>query len=126
MSMRTRPSGFATFLSLLRASRRFGAGLLLTLLLTLAGCDKKTQRAEVTAKDYVAAAPKDGTPLTDERQLDHERWLINVEMDDRRRTHVDVTPEAWRALKVGDRVQVDYEQGRYTGTLWGRRLEKLP
>ena len=98
----------------------------MVLLLFLAGCDKKTQKAQVTAKDYAAAAPKDGTPLTDERQLDHERWMILVMMGNRRRTEVEVTPEVWKTLRVGDQVEVDYDEGRYTGTIWGSRLVKLP
>ena len=40
-----------------------------------------------------------------------------VEVDNRLRTHVDVTPEEWQALKAGDRVRVNYEQGKYTGTI---------
>ena len=94
-------------------------------LLLLGGCNKKMQKAAVLSKDYVAAASKD-QPLTDERQLDHERWLIYVEMDNRRRAQVDVTPDQWRDLKVGDRVRVNYDEGKYTGTIWGSRLEKIP
>ena len=90
----------------------------------LSGCDKKTQKAEVVSKQHVPAA-KAGEALTDERQLNEERWLINVEMDNRLRTHVDVTPEEWRTFKVGDRVRVNLEQGQYTGTIWGRKLEKM-
>ncbi len=126
MFMQIQTSGSALLPGLLPARRLFSLALALVMFLTLAGCDKKTQRAEVTAKDSVAAAPKDGTPLTNERQLDHERWLIHVMMSNRLRTQVEVTPEMWKSLKVGDRVQVNYEQGRYTGAIWSSRLVKLP
>ena len=63
-TMRVRPSRVAAMTALLAGRRLLGACFALALLPLLAGCEKKTQKAGVTFKDYVPAA-KPGEPLTD-------------------------------------------------------------
>ena len=60
----------------------------------------------------------------DPRALDHEQWIVNVEMVwDRRRIEVRVEEPRWNALQIGDRVKVTYKVGKYTGTVWESRIE---
>lgn len=84
--------------------------------LCCAGCTKKTQPAVVIAKDYIPAHVEGAE--YQERQTDHERWLVRVEMEDGRKAEADLEPERWKALNMGDRVQAKYSEGNYTGTIW--------
>lgn len=60
----------------------------------------------------------------DPRAVDHEQWIVNVEMvKDLRRIDVRVDQPRWDALKVGDRVKVTYKTGKYTGTVWDSEIE---
>ncbi len=90
--------------------------LLLAAGLGLAGCTKKSQPAVVLSKDYIPAHVE-GTPYQ-ERQVDRERWLVRVEMEDGRKADADIDADLWQTLKVGDRVRAEYTQGNYTGSIW--------
>ena len=60
----------------------------------------------------------------DPRASDHEQWIVNVEMArDLRRIELRADQPQWAALKVGDRVQVTYKIGKYTGTVWDARIQ---
>jgi len=95
----------------------------LVLVLCFAGCDKKGGEAVVLEKEYIPAAPTD-QPIQDEKQLSTEQWKVLVEMRaDLRKVNVSVEPAQWEKLKPGDKVNVRYSQGRYTGTIWSSELK---
>ena len=93
-------------------------------LLGLAACEKKVENAIVTGKERIPAAPATGV-VQDERQVSHERWLIEVTMENGRRASVDVEKRQWDALKVGNRVRMRFSEGEYSHTIWSADLEKL-
>ena len=136
-----------------RAPRRRFFFPLLGCVLLLTGCWKKSGDAIVIGKEYVpareivatsnespspsaTAAPvndetvQDATggttePAVDPRAIDREQWIVNVEMvADRRKIDVCVEAPEWNALKEGDRVQVAYREGKYTGTVWSAKITK--
>ena len=122
-------------------------------LLTFAGCWKKSGEAVVIAKAYVPASAASETPTaspangqvpspTDEatpknsanddstappvdpRATSSEQWIVSVQMiADLRRIDVRVEQPQWNALKEGDRVQIAYRQGKYTGTVWSAEIK---
>jgi hypothetical protein len=99
----------------------FGA-LAAALLLLLASCEKKGGEAVVLSKEHVAPALADAKELK-EGQTSQEQWKIVVEMrGDLRKVNVLVKPEEWERLKAGDRVNVRYSQGKYTGTIWSSEI----
>jgi hypothetical protein len=102
--------------------RRGTRMVVLALMLAVSGCTKKSQNAVVVGKEHIAAH----VPGTDykEREMDHEQWLVKVQMEDRRVNDAPVEKEQWQSLKVGDRVRVRYSQGNYTGTVWAIDIEK--
>ena len=97
------------------------AGIALCVLLT--ACEKKGGEGVVLAKEYIPAAAPD-QPVLKEHQTSHEQWKVNVEMRaDLRKVDVLVKPAEWEKLKVGDRVNVSYSQGKYTGTIWSSEIK---
>ncbi|MGI9087461.1 MAG: hypothetical protein ACR2HH_06955 [Chthoniobacterales bacterium] len=61
---------------------------------------------------------------TDARAVDHEQWIATVRMvADGRLVDVRLTQERWDKLKTGDRVQVKYREGKYTGTVWSSEID---
>jgi hypothetical protein len=68
---------------------------------------------------------EDETPATqDPRANDHEQWIVNVRMiDNGRQIDVRVDQPQWDKLKEGDRVQVAYRVGKYTGTVWWSEIK---
>lgn len=103
--------------------------LVALLLLGFPGCNSKEGEATVLTKEYIPAALADqtvkdqkGTPH--EQQTTPEQWKIMVEMRaDLRKVDLLVEPAEWQKLKVGDRVNVRYSQGKYTGTVWHSELK---
>ena len=96
---------------------------LLVLVVMLAfGCAKKSQKAVVLAKEHIPAHVE-GTEYQ-ERQTDHEQWLVKVEMEGGRKAEAPVDEAQWQSLKVGDRVHASYSEGKYTGTIWAIDLRK--
>ena len=64
-------------------------------------------------------------PSVDPRALDHEQWIVRVEMAaDLKKIEVPVEPAQWEKLKPGDRVHVSYREGKYTGTVWSAELKE--
>lgn len=116
-------------------SRWFCILLLVTgmTLLGLAGCRKKSGDAIVIGKEYFPASQIEVTPNEAESPAPTvsptpvtiaERWIVHVEMVyDLRKVNVDIAKARWEALKEGDRVQVTYREGKYTGTVWSAELE---
>jgi hypothetical protein len=94
-----------------------------------AGDDKQTPAP-------VGASPADGAPAVDQsgvvnekasvenpRATDREQWIVSVKMiDDNRWIDVPVERPQWEKLQEGDRVQVVYREGKYTGTVWSAEI----
>ncbi len=93
----------------------------LALAVSLTACARKSQDAVVTGKEYVPA--QTGTTAIADNQLDHEQWIVEVEMANRLKGSVPVEHARWESLKMGDKVKVSYSQGKYTGTIWGIEIQ---
>jgi hypothetical protein len=79
---------------------------------------------EVTVDGYVMKPEVRGTSR-DPRALKDEQWRVKVRMiSDGRTFSVQADQSEFDKLKKGDRIQVRYHVGKYTGTLWGAELEK--
>ena len=138
---------------------RFFALAGLIVLLSLAGCSKKSGEAIVLKKDFVPARPASASPnesqattaaepvqapaeedavstetttaeeetsgpALDARAVDHEQWIVTVELvADLKKIDVRVEPAQWEKLKPGDHVHLSYRQGKYTGTVWSAELK---
>jgi len=76
----------------------------------------------VIAKDYIPARVEGAE--YQERQTDHDRWLVRIEMTNGRKAEADLEPEQWKALNIGDRVRAHYAEGKYTGTIWTVELHQ--
>jgi len=73
---------------------------------------------EITVGPYIMKAADRGTSR-DPRALAHEQWIAKVKMiTDGRQFNVHVDQARWEKLKDGERVNVSYKQGKYTGTVW--------
>ena len=95
----------------------------LLLLLVLGGCEKKSGKAVVIGKDYVAAM-KQGEEVKDERATNHEQWIVEVRMlDNSRAISVLADRGQWERLRENDRVKVAYRTGKYTGTIWDAEIK---
>ena len=74
------------------------------------------------SKEHVEAAAPDAKELK-EGQTSQEQWKVLVEMrSDLRKVRVLVEPAEWERLKAGDRVNVQFSQGKYTGTIWSSEI----
>ena len=83
--------------------------------------DEQTPGAGIITED---SGPEVRGTNKDPRAVDHEQWIVSVEMvNDLRRIEVRVDQPRWEALKVGDRVKVTYKTGKYTGTVWDSEIE---
>ncbi|HEX4696407.1 MAG TPA: hypothetical protein VH254_01920 [Candidatus Udaeobacter sp.] len=79
---------------------------------------------EITVDGYVMRPEVRGTSR-DPRALKEEQWRVNVRMiSDGRTFNVQADLSQFDKLKAGDRVQVRYHVGKYTGTVWGAELDK--
>lgn len=78
---------------------------------------------EITVDQYVMKKGARGTSL-DPRAMDHEQWIVKVRtIEDGRRFSVQTDQPKWDKLKEGDRVQVSYRIGKYTGTVWASEID---
>ena len=122
------------------------------LLCGVAGCEKRRGEALVLGKEHIAAAEatSNETPAVEQRAMDDdeitvdgyvmkadvrgasrdpralkdEQWLVKVRMVDGARIfNVPAEPSQFARLKEGDRVQVSYRVGKYTGTVWAAEIE---
>ncbi len=97
------------------------------LLVAFAGCNTKTQDAVVLSKEFIPAqiiAENGPAPEQSERAVQHDQWLVHIQMADRFLADVNVEQPQWVALRVGDKVEAIYAQGKYTGTIWRVELRK--
>jgi hypothetical protein len=95
--------------------------IFLAALFCLAGCESKTGEAIVIDKEYIAAATEE--TKSQARVLDHEQWIVKVQMTaDRRRVEVHVDQPEFDKIKVGHRLRVTYHEGKYTHTIWGAEI----
>lgn len=153
----------------LPAGSGFVAGLIL--ILSLAGCAKKSELAVVLEKEHIAAreippspspqqsaspiapTPEPAEVVLEERELrelgedeivvdtyvmkkadrgtsrdprarDDEQWIVEVQLvHGGRRFNVHTDRSRWEKLKIGDRINVSYREGKYTGTVWSAEIK---
>ncbi len=78
---------------------------------------------EVVVNGYVMHQDVRGTSR-DPRAGPHESWLVRVQFISGGRTMtVHADQEQYEKLKPGDRVDVSYREGKYTGTVWGSEIK---
>jgi hypothetical protein len=78
---------------------------------------------EIAVEGYVMKPEVRGTSR-DPRALQHEQWLVKVQMVDNGRTfQVPADQAKWEKLRENDRVKVRYRTGKYTGTVWAAEIE---
>jgi len=96
----------------------------IVVLLGVAGGVKKGGEAVVIAREYIPAAPA-GEAVRQEHQLSEEQWRVLVEIRaDLRKVNVLMQRAEWEKLRVGERVNVRYSQGKYTGTIWSSEIKE--
>ena len=79
---------------------------------------------EITVDGYVMKSEVCGTSR-DPRSLKEEQWLVKVQMvHDRRTFNVPTEQTLFDKLKVGDRVRVSYNLGKYTKTIWRAQISE--
>jgi hypothetical protein len=77
---------------------------------------------EITVDQHIMKAADRGTSR-DPRAMAHEQWIVKVKMvKDGRQFNVQADQPQWERLKEGDRVNVSYKQGKYTGTVWDSEI----
>jgi hypothetical protein len=92
-------------------------------MLCLAGCEKKGGEGIVLSKEFIPAAPPEQEVLK-ESQFRYDQWKVLVRMiEDRRKVNVLVEQPEWEKIKIGDRVNVRYSQGKYTGAIWSSEIK---
>jgi hypothetical protein len=97
--------------------------LMMVLLFCFAGCEKKGGEGIVLSKEFIPAVPPEQEVLK-ESQFRYDQWKVKVEMiDDMRKVNVLVERPEWEKIKVGDRVNVRYAQGKYTGAIWSSEIK---
>jgi hypothetical protein len=73
---------------------------------------------EIAVGAHIMKAADRGTSR-DPRALEHEQWIARVRMiSGGRQFNVYLDQARWEKLKEGERVNVSYKQGKYTGTVW--------
>ncbi|HWM26752.1 MAG TPA: hypothetical protein VNP98_18185 [Chthoniobacterales bacterium] len=78
---------------------------------------------EVAVDTYVMKKADRGTSR-DPRAWDHEQWIVGVQfVQGGRRFNVHTDRSRWEKLKIGDRVNVSYREGKYTGTVWSAEIK---
>jgi hypothetical protein len=72
---------------------------------------------------YVMKAEDRGT-ARDPRALPNEQWLAKVKTTDGGRVFkIQAEPGQFKTLLIGDRVQVTYRVGKYSGTVWDAQIK---
>lgn len=95
----------------------------LVLLFCFAGCVEKGGVGIVLSKEFIPAAPPEQEVLK-EHQFRFDQWKVLVQMvEDRRKVNVVLDQPEWEKIKVGDRVNVRYSQGKYTGAIWSSEIK---
>jgi hypothetical protein len=115
----------------------------LALMLGSAACEKKSGEAVVIGKEHIDAVKSVETPeggqdtnqdksntdlneqvaTVNSRATHNEQWIVDVEtIDGGRKIGVRVDQPQFEKIKIGDRVNVIYRQGKHTGTVWGAEI----
>ncbi len=85
--------------------------------------DEALKPDEIVVDGYVMKKDARGT-AKDPRATAHERWLVRVELiSGRRKFTVPADREQYDKLKPGDRVEISYREGKYTGTAWSVEIK---
>lgn len=78
---------------------------------------------EIVVDTYVMKKDARGTSR-DPRAMTDEQWLVSVQMiENGRRFNVHTDRSHFDKVKVGDRINVSYRQGKYTGTVWAAEID---
>jgi hypothetical protein len=78
---------------------------------------------EIEVDTYVIKKDARGTSR-DPRATSDEQWIVRVQMiADLLRIKVQTDKARWDKVKVGDRINVSYRQGNYTGTIWAAEID---
>lgn len=78
---------------------------------------------EIDADGIVMKKDVRGTSR-DPRAISEEQWIVKVQtISDLRRFKIQADKSRWEKIKVGDRLNVSYRVGNYTGTVWGAEIE---
>jgi hypothetical protein len=78
---------------------------------------------EIVVNTYVMKKEDRGTSR-DPRAREHEQWFVEVQLvHGGRRFNVHTDRAQWEKLKTGDRVNVSYREGKYTGTVWSAEIK---
>jgi hypothetical protein len=78
---------------------------------------------EIEVDTYVMKKDARGTSR-DPRAMTDEQWIVRVQMTaDLLRIKVQTDKAHWDKVKIGDRIDVSYRQGNYTGTVWAAEIE---
>jgi hypothetical protein len=78
---------------------------------------------EIVVDTYVMKKDARGTSR-DPRAMKDEQWIVRVRMvADLRRIKVQTDKAHWDKAKIGDRINVSYREGKYTGTVWAAEID---
>jgi hypothetical protein len=78
---------------------------------------------EIDVDGYVMKKDVRGTGR-DPRARPEEQWIIRVQMvTDLQRIKLQTDKAHWNKIKVGERINVSYRQGKYTGTVWAAEID---
>jgi hypothetical protein len=85
--------------------------------------ERPLKPGEIMVGPYVMLAEDRGTSR-DPRASSDEQWIATVRViRDGRQFDVQADQPRWEKLKEGDRVNVTYRVGKYTGTVWASKIE---
>jgi hypothetical protein len=76
---------------------------------------------EIVVETYVMKADARGTER-DPRALSDEQWLVTAQTTSGRVIKVHASRSQYEKVSAGDRVNVSYRVGKYTGTVWAAEL----
>lgn len=78
---------------------------------------------EIEVDTYVMKKDARGTSR-DPRAMSDEQWIVRVQMiDGLRQIKVQTDKAHWDKVKVGDRINISYREGKYTGTVWAAEID---
>ena len=84
---------------------------------------RELAEGEIVVDTYVMKKEDRGTGR-DPRAWEHEQWIVAVQLvQGGRRFNVHTDRSRWEKLKIGDRINVSYREGKYTGTVWSAEIK---
>jgi hypothetical protein len=85
--------------------------------------ERPLKPGEIMVGPYAMPAKDRGTSR-DPRASSDEQWIVTVRViKDGRQFDVQADQSRWEKLREGDRVNVTYRVGKYTGTVWASKIE---